>query len=81
MKKNKQQDSKVKGVVIEGCTVLESLGCDKFNVRLPNDYEMICHISGKIRKNHIRILPFDMVTIEVSPYDVLHNGRIIYRGK
>lgn len=68
-------------IIIQSCTVLEALGGDKFKVRLPNDYEMICHISGKIRKNHIRILPLDTVIIEVSPYDVLHNGRIIYREK
>ena len=81
MKKNKQQSSKEKGIAIKGCIVLEALGGDKFKIRLPNDYEMICHLAGKVRRHFIRILPLDTVTIEVSPYDVLHNGRIIYREK
>lgn len=80
MKKN-QHPNKVGGVAIENCLVLEALGGDKFKVKLPNDHEMICHLSGKIRKNHIRILPYDNVTIEVSPYDVMNNGRIVYRNK
>ena len=45
-------------ITVENCLVLEALGGDKFKVKLPNDHEMICHISGKIRQNHIRILPF-----------------------
>ena len=80
MKKN-QNPNKVGGVTIENCLVLEALGGDKFKVKLPNEHEMICHLSGKIRKNHIRILPYDTVTIEVSPYDVMNNGRIVYRNK
>jgi translation initiation factor IF-1 len=50
-----------------------------FNVQLENGHEILCHISGKIRKNNIRILPNDVVTVEVSPYD-LTKGRITYRG-
>lgn len=73
--------NKTEGIVVEGCLVLEALGGDKFKVKLPNEHEMTCHISGKIRKNHIRILPFDKVTIELSPYDVLNNGRIIFRDR
>lgn len=81
-KKNKNQNpNKIDGIVVEGCLVLEALGGDKFKVKLPNEHEMTCYLAGRLRKNHIRILPFDMVTIELSPYDVMNNGRIIYREK
>lgn len=49
-----------------------------FRVKLENDHEIIAHISGKMRKFYIRILPGDRVTVEVSPYDVT-KGRITYR--
>ena len=58
--------------------VIESLPNAMFRVRLENDHEMIAHISGKMRKFYIRILPGDRVTVEVSPYD-LNKGRIVYR--
>lgn len=80
MKKN-TNPNKVEGITVEGCQVLEALGGDKFRVKLPNEHEMICYISGKLRKNHIRILPYDTVTIELSPYDVMNNGRIVYRER
>jgi len=52
----------------------------KVSVEMPNgtSHEVLAHISGKIRMNYIRILPGDLVTIEMSPYD-LTRGRIIYR--
>jgi translation initiation factor IF-1 len=51
-----------------------------FRVKLENEIEMLAHISGRIRKNFIRILPGDKVKVELSPYD-LTRGRITYRMK
>src|SRR5665647_1100200 len=60
--------------------VLESLPNAMFKVKLENDYEVLAHISGKMRMNFIRILPGDRVKIELSPYD-LTRGRITWRDK
>jgi translation initiation factor IF-1 len=49
-----------------------------FRVRFEDGTEAFCHISGRIRKNYIKILPGDKVHVEFSPYDLSH-GRIIYR--
>jgi len=51
-----------------------------FQVELENKHMVIAHVSGKMRMHYIRILPGDMVTVEISPYD-LSQGRIIYRAK
>jgi translation initiation factor IF-1 len=51
-----------------------------FKVKLDNDFEILAHISGKIRMNYIRILPGDRVKVELSPYD-LTRGRITWREK
>ena len=51
-----------------------------FRVALPNGHEVLAHISGKMRKNFIRILTGDRVLVELSPYD-LTRGRITYRYK
>ena len=51
-----------------------------FRVALPNGHEVLAHISGKMRKNYIRILTGDQVTVEMTPYD-LTKGRIVYRGR
>jgi len=51
-----------------------------FRVTLENDHKIIAHISGKMRKHYIKILPGDKVTVELSPYD-LSRGRITYRAK
>ena len=59
-------------------TVKESLPNATFRVKLENDHIIIAHISGRMRKNYIRILIGDMVIVEMSPYD-LTKGRIIYR--
>ena len=64
-------------IQLEG-TVTESLPNAMFRVKLENDHEIIAHISGKMRKFYIRILPGDRVSVEVSPYD-LSKGRITYR--
>lgn len=60
--------------------VTEALSNSMFRVELENGHELICHISGKIRINNIRIMPGDMVKIEMSPYD-LTKGRIVTRMK
>jgi translation initiation factor IF-1 len=59
-------------------TVLECLRNATFRVELENGHKVLAHISGKIRKNYIKILPFDRVLVELSPYD-LTRGRIRYR--
>ncbi|HVI41885.1 MAG: translation initiation factor IF-1 [Eubacteriales bacterium] len=61
-------------------TVLEAQPNAMFIVRLENGYEVLAHISGKIRMNFIRILPGDRVKVELSPYD-LTRGRITWRDK
>ncbi|MEU9578196.1 translation initiation factor IF-1 [Streptomyces chilikensis] len=65
------------GLEMEG-TVTECLRNAIFRVELENGHHVLAHISGKIRKNRIRILPFDRVLVELSPYD-LTRGRILYR--
>ncbi len=49
-----------------------------FRVELENGHKVLTHVSGKMRMNFIRILPGDMVTVEMSPYD-LNRGRIVLR--
>ncbi len=60
--------------------VLESLPNAMFRVELENRHQVLAHVSGKMRKNFIRILTGDRVLIELSPYD-LTRGRITYRYK
>lgn len=59
--------------------VVAALANTQFKVKLDNGHEIICHIAGKMRKHFIRILPGDVVTVAISPYD-LSKGRITYRG-
>jgi translation initiation factor IF-1 len=66
-----------KGIELEG-TVLECLRNATFRVELQNGHQVLAHISGKIRKNYIKILPYDRVLVELSPYD-LTRGRIVFR--
>ena len=66
-------------IEIEG-TILKSMPNAMFRVKLENDHEILAHISGKIRKNFIRILPGDRVKVEMTPYD-LSKGRITFRLK
>ncbi|MBE7711227.1 MAG: translation initiation factor IF-1 [Cyanobacteria bacterium SIG31] len=66
-------------IEIEG-TILESMPNAMFRVQLENGHEILAHISGKIRKNFIRILPGDRVKVEMTPYD-LTKGRITFRLK
>ena len=66
-------------IEIEG-KILESTPNAMFRVELENGHEILAHISGKIRKNFIRILPGDRVKVEMTPYD-LTKGRITFRLK
>jgi translation initiation factor IF-1 len=61
-------------------TVVETLPNAMFRVELENKHMVLAHISGKMRKNFIRILPGDKILVELSPYD-LTRGRIVYRYK
>lgn len=65
------------GIEVEG-TVVECLRNANFRVELTNGHLVLAHISGKIRKNYIKILPEDRVLVELSPYD-LTRGRITFR--
>lgn len=68
---------KEEGILMDG-TVLEALRNSMFRVRLETGHEILAHVSGKIRKFFIRVLPGDTATVELSPYD-LTRGRIIHR--
>jgi len=59
-------------------TVVEALPNAMFRVELENNHKVLAHVSGKMRMNFIRILPGDVVTVEMSPYD-LNRGRIVLR--
>ena len=59
--------------------VLELLPNAMFRVKLENNHEILAHSSGKMRKNRIRVLAGDKVSVEMTPYD-LTKGRIIFRG-
>lgn len=65
-------------VILEG-SVIENLPNTLFKVKLGNSEKVIlCYLSGKMRKNYIKILPGDKVRLELTPYD-LNRGRIVYR--
>ncbi len=61
-------------------TVVKVLPATMYTVRLENGHEILAHISGKMRKNFIRIAVGDKVRVHISPYD-LSKGRIIYRHR
>ena len=69
--------SKEEPLVIEG-TITEVLPNTMFRVALPNGQKVLAHISGKMRKNFIRIVPGDKVEVEISPYD-MSKARIVFR--
>ena len=71
--------SKKNSIEVMG-TVIDAQPNAMFKVKLENGFEVLAHISGKIRMNYIRILPGDKVKVELSPYD-LTRGRITYRHK
>lgn len=58
--------------------VVEALPNTQFKVELENSLNIIAHISGKMRKHYIRLVPGDMVDVELTPYD-LTKGRIVFR--
>lgn len=66
------------GVIEFEGTIRESLPNAMFRVELDSGHKVLAHISGKIRKNFIKILPGDRVRVELTPYD-LTRGRITYR--
>ena len=71
--------SKEDAIEFQG-VVSEMLPNAMFKVKLDNDHEVIAHTSGKMRKNRIRVLAGDKVTVEMTPYD-LTKGRITFRSK
>ncbi len=66
-------------IEVEG-TVITVLPNTMFRVELANGHQVLAHISGKMRKHYIKILPGDRVLVELSPYD-LSRGRVTYRLK
>ncbi len=74
MAKTKEEAIQVSG------KVLKALANTQFHVELENGHRVIAHVAGKMRKNFIRIIPGDNVTVEISPYD-LTKGRIVYRER
>jgi len=71
--------SKEEAITMDG-VVAETLPNTTFRVKLDNGHIVTAHISGKMRKNYIRILTGDRVTVELTPYD-LSKGRITFRAR
>jgi len=71
--------AKEEAIEVEGI-VKESLPNTMFRVELDNGHLILAHLSGKMRKHYIRIVPGDKVRVALSPYD-LTRGRIIYRER
>ncbi len=78
-KNTHSQKEKEKKEYVEG-VVLEALPSASFKVRIEDGSEILAHLSGKIRRFRIKILPGDRVTVEMSQYDK-SRGRIVYRKK
>jgi translation initiation factor IF-1 len=70
--------SKEDAIRVDG--TVEDISSNIFKVKLTNGQSVRASLAGKLRIHHIRILPGDKVTVELSPYD-LTNGRIVYRNK
>lgn len=71
--------AKEEQIIMDG-TVVETLPNTMFRVELENGHVLIAHISGRMRKNYIRILTGDKVKVELTPYD-LTKGRIVFRDR
>ena len=71
--------AKIERIEVEG-KVIERLPNTMFHVELANGHRILAHISGRMRKHYIKILPGDRVLVELSPYD-LSRGRVTYRLK
>lgn len=81
MGKKRESDVGAKEEAIQvDAVVVEPLPNAMFRVELDSGHKVLAHVSGKIRKNFIRILVGDRVKVELSPYD-LQRGRIVYRYK
>ena len=76
---NANSGSKKEVIKLTG-KVIEALPGTKFHVELENGHVIVAHMSGKMRKNYIRLVPGDKVEVELTPYD-LTKGRISYRQK
>lgn len=72
--KNKEDVIRMEG------TIVEALPNAMFRVQLDNGFKVLAHVSGKMRKNFIRLVPGDRVVVELTIYD-LSRGRIVYRKK
>ena len=77
MAKQAKQQKQKEVIEVEG-VVKTAMPNRTFNVELPNEHQVLAHVSGKMQKHHIRILLGDRVLVELSPYD-LSRGRITYR--
>jgi translation initiation factor IF-1 len=76
----KDDPNKEQGIMLDG-TVVENLPNAQFRVMLDEtEQEILCYLSGKMRKHYIRILTGDRVRVEISPYD-LNRARIVYRHR
>ena len=71
--------AKEEAIEVEG-VVTEALPNTMFRVKLTNNLVILAHLSGKMRKHYIRIVPGDSVKVELSPYD-LNKGRIVFRER
>ena len=71
--------AKEEAIEVEG-VVTQALANTSFRVKLDNGHLVLAHVGGKMRKNFIRIVPGDRVTVEISPYD-LGRGRIVFRAR
>lgn len=74
-----KQVIQIKGVVVE-CLPNATFRVKLDDPAYPTDHVVLCHLSGKMRINYIRIIPGDAVTVELTPYD-LSKGRIVFRHK
>ena len=70
---------KEESIEVEG-VVTQALANTRFRVKIEGGHELIAHVAGRMRKNFIRIVPGDRVTVEVSPYDP-KRGRIVFRER
>ena len=66
-------------IAVDG-TVMECMGNTTFKVKVAEGHQVLAHLSGKMRKNFIRVLAGDRVTVELSPYD-LTKGRVTFRHR
>jgi translation initiation factor IF-1 len=71
--------AKEEGIPMDGI-VMKALANTQFIVQLDGGHEVMAHVAGRMRKNFIRIVPGDKVTVEVSPYDP-KRGRITFRER